>query len=213
MFGLDPQLSADERVSSLIHGLGAALSVLGLIALVTKAARLGAPIDVVSAAIYGASLVCLFSASTLFHSSTEPRRKHRLLVFDHLSIYLLIAGTYTPICLGVAGPWGWGLFAAIWCIAAIGLLFKLLFWGRFEWLHVVFYLLMGWMIVVAYKPFLPLLPDALVAWAVAGGVAYSLGTIFFMLRAIPFNHTIWHVFVLAGSACFYVGIYKYLVLL
>ncbi|MFH1809395.1 MAG: hemolysin III family protein [Pseudomonadota bacterium] len=211
MRGLSPQLSVDERVSTLTHGLGVILSIAGTVALVLKALRQGTPIDVVSAVLYGLSLIMLFSASTLYHGSTEPRRKHRLLVFDHVSIYLLIAGTYTPICLGVGGPWGWGLFAAIWTIAALGVGLKFLFWGRFEILHVVFYLLMGWMILIAYKPFLPLLPDRLIAWAVAGGLAYSVGTIFFLVRSIPFNHTLWHLFVLAGSACFYIGIYLDLV--
>ena len=211
MTWLSPELSADERASSITHGLGMVLSVVGLIALVIKVARFGEAIDVFSAVIYCASMIVLFSASMLFHASTEPRRKHRLLVFDHVSIYLLIAGTYTPICLGVGGPWGWGLFAAIWSIAVVGLVLKFFFWGRFEILHVVFYLLMGWMILLAYKPFLPLLPSALIAWCVAGGLAYSLGTIFFMVRRIPYNHTLWHLFVLAGSACFYVGIYRHLV--
>ena len=208
MFIFNSKVSADERANSISHGLGLALSVLGLLALVIKTARFGQAIDVVSVSIFGGSMVILYAASTFYHAATDPKRKHFLHIMDHVSIYLLIAGTYTPICLGVGGPWGWGLFAAIWSVALLGLILKFFFWGRFEIMHVGFYLLMGWMIVLAYKPFFPLMPDNLVHWAFAGGLAYSLGTIFYMNRRIPFSHAIWHLFVLAGSASFFIGIYQ-----
>lgn len=208
MFIFSPDLSRLERANSITHGLGLVLSALGLIFLLLKAARFGETVDIVSASIYGATMTILYAASMLYHGTNDPRRKHFLHVMDHVAIYLLIAGTYTPILLGVGGEWGWGLFFAIWAVAILGLIFKFFFWERFEILHVGFYLLMGWMIVLAYKPLLPLIPDRLLHWGIAGGLAYSLGTIFYMARPIPYHHAIWHLFVLAGSAFFYVGIYQ-----
>jgi len=121
------KVSADERANSLTHGLGMVLSILALLALVIKAARFGEIIDVVSVSIFGGSMVILYAASTFYHAATDPKRKHILHIMDHVAIYLLIAGTYTPICLGIGGPWGWGLFIAIWSVAIIGLLFKFFF--------------------------------------------------------------------------------------
>lgn len=214
MFIFSDKVTPLERANSITHGLGALLSVLGLIFLVLKAAQFGQAIDVVSASIYGATMIVLYSASTFYHAALDPKRKHVLHIMDHVSIYLLIAGTYTPICLGIGGPWGWGLFAGVWAVAILGLVFKFFFWGRFDFLHVAFYLLMGWMIMLAYKPIFPLLPDNLIYWAVAGGLAYSLGTIFYMSgERIPFGHAIWHLFVLGGSAAFFIGIYNNLLAL
>jgi hemolysin III len=175
--------------------------------LVTVAVFRGDVWAVFSSAVFGATLVLLYAASTLYHAARTPRVKARLQVFDHCAIYLLIAGTYTPFTLlGLRGGFGWTLLAVAWVFAAAGVVFKLFFTGRFPRLSTALYLGMGWMAVVAAKPMLERFPVSTLLWIVAGGLAYTGGTVFYHSRRIPYAHAIWHLFVIAGSVCHYFAV-------
>lgn len=191
-------------------GLGLLLSLVGLGVLVFLAATYGQTIHIVSCSIYGASLVLLYAASTLYHSVQSPPIKHIFRIIDHCSIYLLIAGTYTPFTLVLLhGGWGWSLFGIIWGLSVFGIIFKIFFVNRFKVVSVSVYLLMGWMALVAIKPMLALVPTGGMIWLLTGGVAYSSGVVFYAWKRVPFNHAIWHLFVLMGSACHYFAVMFY----
>lgn len=190
----------EEVANTITHGIGVGFSITGLVLLVVRAALYGDAWQVVSFSIYGASLILLYLASTLYHGIRSPRVKALFRIFDHSAIYLLIAGTYTPFLLvTLRGPWGWSLFGAVWGFAIIGIILKSMFGPKYEILSTIFYLLMGWVVVVAIKPLLAALPFGGLMWLVAGGLAYSLGVIFYAWEKLPYNHAIWHGFVLAGS--------------
>lgn len=201
---------AEEFVSFLTHGIGAVLSVGALAALVTLAALCGDARRIVAVAVYGATLVLLYLASTLYHACAADRRptaKRRLQVFDHISIYALIAGTYTPFLLVlIRGGWGWSLFGVLWGLAAAGTVFKLFFGSRYDVVSTLVYVAMGWSGLLATGPFLTRLPGGALAWIVAGGVAYTAGVVFYLWDRLPFNHAVWHCFVLAGSTCHFVAV-------
>ena len=191
-----------EEVASLVtHGLGVVFSVVAL-ALMTMLAA-GDALKTISAIVFGLSLVLLYTSSTLYHFFTSPEWKERLQTLDHICIYLLIAGSYTPFTLvTLKGPWGWSLFALVWAMALGGVIMKSLRRGRQDTrISTVLYLLMGWLIVVAAGPLLDRMPPRGVSWLVAGGLSYTLGVVFFAWRRIPYNHAIWHLFVLGGSIC------------
>ncbi len=197
----------EELASALTHGLGAAAALAGGAVLITLAAIFGNGWQLGAAIVFGASLLLLYLASTLYHSFQHPVLKGRLKVFDHCAIYLLIAGTYTPFTLiGLRGPWGWSLFAAIWALALAGVVFKLFSTGRFKRLSTLIYIAMGWLVLVAIKPVLAALDAWTFGWLVAGGVFYTLGTIFYHRASIPYSHAIWHLFCIAGSVCHYVAV-------
>lgn len=183
------------------HALGTALAIAALVLMVTLAE--GEVFKTVSASVFGGSLVLLYLSSTLYHATSCERRKPLLQALDHACIYLLIAGSYTPLTLvALRGPWGWSLFGAVWSLALFGVLLKALGRGRRDtWWSTALYIIMGWLAVVAFGPMLRALSPAGVAWMVAGGLCYTLGVIFFAWRGLRFNHAIWHLFVLAGSAC------------
>jgi hemolysin III len=205
-----PQTPAEEFGNVVTHGIGAALSTAALVVLVTMASARGDVWRVVSFSVYGSSLVLLYLCSTLYHSFRNPRIKRYFRLMDHLSIYLLIAGTYTPITLGpMRGPWGWTLFGLIWGMAVGGILAKIFFFGRLAWVSVVFYVAMGWIILIAVRPMLQMLPPGLIAWIMAGGAFYTLGLIFFGFERLRYHHVVWHLFVLAGSLCHFLGILLY----
>lgn len=200
----------EEIANSVTHGIGTGLAIAGLVILVVLAAMNGDAWHVVSVSIYGASLVTLYLASTLYHSVLKPKAKRHLKILDHAAIYLLIAGTYTPFMLvNLRGPWGWSLLGTIWGLALIGIVFKLFFIGRFERLSLAVYLLMGWMCVVAAKPMITEIPTGGLIWLAVGGIFYSLGVIFYRWDMLKYNHAIWHLFVLAGSICHYFAILLY----
>jgi hemolysin III len=197
----------EELFNSLSHGLGAGLSVIGLAVLVIWAASRGDALDVFSFSIYGASLVLLYLASTLYHSIRNPRWKLIFRRFDHAAIYVLIAGTYTPFLLvSLGGAWGWSMLGLIWGLALLGVAFKTLFIHRFERISTVGYNLMGWLGVLFGRQVLAGLSPAGLAWLAAGGVTYTLGVIFYAVRRIPYNHAIWHLFVLGGSICHFIAV-------
>lgn len=203
---------AEELLHALTHGIGALFSIAGLVILVVLSALYGTAWHVVSCSIYGATLIILYTASTLYHSVTSPRWKKRMRIFDHASIFLLIAGTYTPFMLvNLRGPWGWSIFGVIWGLAIVGLVFKLFFTGRFGIVSTVVYVLMGWIALIAIKPMMDLIPSGGLALIFAGGLAYTGGVIFYAMKKLPYHHAIWHIFVMAGSVCHFLAVLWYVV--
>jgi hemolysin III len=197
----------EEIANALTHAVGAALSIAGLSVLVAHAASEGDPWRVVSFSIYGATLVTLYLASTLYHTFHGPRLKKYLRLADHSAIFLLIAGTYTPFTLvNMRGPWGWTMFGIIWGLAIAGVAMKLLFGPRFMVVSVTLYIAMGWIVVIAIKPTIETIPAAGILWMVTGGVAYTSGVVFFAWKSLPYSHAIWHLFVMAGSMCHFIAV-------
>ena len=199
---------AEELANRVTHALGAALSVAGLVLLVVASVQHGNVWHITSSAIFGSTLILLYGASTLYHSFPQEHTRRLLRKFDHAAIFLLIAGTYTPFMLvTLRGPWGWSLFGVVWGLAAAGVVLKFWFAGRFNLVSTLIYLGMGWLVLIAIKPLIAALPAAGLGWLVAGGVCYSGGTVFYLWEKLPYNHAIWHVFVLAGSVCHWIAIY------
>lgn len=203
------QLSAGEEViNSITHGIGALLSIAAMVILIMVASRNGDIWHLVSFSIYGSSLILLYLSSTLYHSFSNPKIKSLFARFDHISIFLLIAGTYTPILLtSIRGVWGWSLFAIIWAMAIVGAVIRSIYLHRFRKLMVAVYLVMGWMAIVAAKQIYQSLPATSLLFLLLGGVAYSIGVIFYMWRNLKYAHGIWHIFVLAGSILHFFAIY------
>ncbi len=200
----------EEFANSVTHGVGLGLSVAGLVVLVILTALRGTAWHVVSCTIYGSTLVILYAASTLYHSIQSPRAKRVLRIIDHGAIYLLIAGTYTPFTLvNLRGGLGWTLFGVVWTLAALGIVFKVFHVDRVPIVSTLVYLSMGWLVVIAWKPVVTLIPVGGLALIAAGGAAYTLGVFFFAANRIPYNHAIWHLFVLAGSIFHYVAVLLY----
>lgn len=211
---IPPKQSLGEEIAnSITHGIGAALATAALVILVVFAAIRGNAWQVVSFSIYGATLIIMYTSSTLYHAFTNKKLKHYFRIMDHSSIFLLIAGTYTPITLlPLRGTgWGWTIFGIIWGLAILGIFFKLFFIGKLEKLSVVFYILMGWLVIIAIKPMLENLPTGLLMWIAIGGLSYTLGIIFYAWQKLPYSHTVWHLFVLGGSISHFFGIFLYLV--
>ncbi len=201
----------EEFWNVLTHGLGLALSVPALVLLIVYSSLYESVWHIVSFSIYGTTLVVLYLASTLFHSAKNKNIRLKLNVFDHSSIYLLIAGTYTPFLLvTIRGPWGWSLFGVIWGLAIMGTVVKLFFTGRFDKISTAVYVLMGWLIIIAIKPLMENLSPEGLFWLSAGGVAYSIGAALYLIKKIPFNHAIFHVFVLLGSICHFIAVFFYI---
>ncbi|WP_329741477.1 PAQR family membrane homeostasis protein TrhA [Dyella sp. A6] len=200
----------DELASSLIHGVGILLSIAGLATLVALAAIHGDARAVTASAVYGSSLVLLYTASTLYHAVRSEPVRRRLRVLDHIAIYLLIAGTYTPFTLvALPGPWGWSLFGVIWTLALLGSALELGLLGHRRALAVLLYVAMGWVGMVAFKPLLAHLQTGGMALLIAGGVAYTLGVPFYLWRRLPYHHAVWHAFVLAGSVLHFMAVLLY----
>jgi hemolysin III len=209
--GLPEYTLGEEIANSVTHGVGALLSLIGTAILLYRAARNGTTLHVVSFAVYGSCLFLLHLSSTLYHALRPPRAKRVFRVFDHCSIYLLIAGTYTPfLLLSLWGRWGLTLLIAIWTLAIAGIVFKSLFIGRLQKASVLLYVLMGWMIVVAAREAWVRVPHAAIGFVAAGGLFYTLGVAFYAWKSLPYNHAVWHLFVLGGSVCHYAAILLYL---
>ena len=203
-------LSLEEFLNAITHGIGAVLAIVGLIVLVLQAYFNGGKWHFVSFLIYGVSLVLLYLASTLYHSFKNEKIKGYLKIFDHSAIYLLIAGNYTPFVLvPLHGTLGWSIFATVWTMAIVGIVFKLFFAKRFKLVSTICYLVMGWFAVVMIKPLLSSLPIGAIYWLLLGGVFYTIGSIFYLIKKIPYNHVIWHLFVLAGSSAHFVAVLIY----
>lgn len=197
----------EELANTLTHAVGVLAAFAGGTVLIVLASLKGDPWKIVGASIFTATLLLLYSASTLYHAARSPVVKRRLKVLDHASIYLLIAGTYTPFTLvGLRGAWGWSLFGIIWGMAIGGVIFKLFSAGRFRLVSTGIYLAMGWLMLIAVGPMVRSLDPSVIAWIVAGGVAYTGGTVFYHNRRMAYSHAVWHGFVLAGSACHAVAV-------
>ena len=202
------QCSRNEEIAnSVTHGLGVLLSIVGLVVMIVMAARRGDVWQIVSFSIFGSSLLVLYLASTLYHSISQPVVRRFLKVFDHSAIYVLIAGSYTPFVLvTLRGAWGWSIFGVIWGLAIAGVLMKCLFIERFHNASVILYLLMGWLCVVASKQLLANLSLLSIVLLVFGGLSYTVGVVFYKWRKLPYNHAVWHLFVLGGSIFHYFSV-------
>lgn len=199
--------STEENLNIATHGFGCFLSIIATFFLVRKA---GNPAELLGAVVFGLSLILLYLASTVYHAAKKEDTRARLRIFDHAAIYVLIAGTYTPLCLvTLAGSVGNLILIIIWSVAAGGVVLKLFFTGRFDRISTILYVAMGWIAIGAIKPLVTSLDYYGLVWLFSGGAAYTLGAVLYSIKSIPFNHAIFHCFVLAGSACHFVTVYHY----
>lgn len=197
----------EERANSLTHGVGAVCSVGALIVLTALAAMRGNAWHVVGCSVFGVTLVMLYLASTLYHSVSHPRTKAFFRTCDHSAIFLLIAGSYTPFLLvNLRGPWGWSLLGVVWGLALMGIAVQMFGTRKSEWLRVALYVVMGWVVVIAVRPLFAALPIHGILLLFLGGMAYTVGVVFFMWRSLPYHHAIWHLFVMAGSTFHFLAV-------
>lgn len=186
----------EEIANAVTHGIGVVLAIIGLVVLIVY----GSPGSVLGFAVYGVSLILLYLASTLYHSLIFTRARKLFRKFDHMAIFLLIAGTYTPFCLLALEGWlSWVLLGTVWALAVFGIVMKSLFTGKFEWISVCAYIATGWLVIFAIKPIYQSLSFEGFSLLIGGGLAYTIGTFFYTRRRIPYSHSIWHLWVLAGS--------------
>lgn len=205
-------LTVEEFANTITHGFGLLLSLAGLVFLVSMAVIKGDAWHIASSLLYGASLMVLYGASTLYHGATSPELKAKLRVIDHCCIYVLIAGTYTPFTLVVLRDGiGQGLFIFIWVFAAVGILTKIYLSKRFRGASVVSYLVMGWIGIIAVEPLFAAIGLVPIALVVAGGLAYSFGVVFYAWKGLRHHHAIWHVFVMLGSLLHFLAIAIYVI--
>jgi hemolysin III len=202
----------DELASSVIHGIGIVLSILGLALLVAHTASNGTASDVLASVVYGVSLILLYTASTLYHSIRTEQARRMLRTLDHIAIFLLIAGTYTPFTLiALRGAWGWSLFGIVWSLALLGSALELGLLKRYRRFAVLLYVAMGWVGIIAFRPLLAHLQTGGMVLLLAGGAAYTLGVPFYLWRKLPYHHSVWHFFVLAGSVLQFLAVFFYVV--
>jgi hemolysin III len=202
----------EEVANAITHGIGTVLSLAALVVLIVFASLKGTSWHVVSFTIYGVTMLILYVNSTLVHSFREGKVKDLFEFFDHSSIYLYIAGSYTPFMLvAIRGPLGWTLFGIVWGFAIVGCLFKAFFVKKFLFMSTIFYILMGWMIVIAWNPLTAVVPSGGMTLLALGGIMYTLGTVFYVWRGFPYHHAIWHLFVLAGSILHFLSVFLYLI--
>lgn len=200
----------EEKLNVISHSFGLFLSVIALVVLVVHASVNGNVWHIVSFAIFGVSLITLYSASTFYHSAKEPKVRSRLRIFDHAAIYVLIAGTYTPFTLiTLSGTTGWVIFGITWSLAVTGIILKLFFTGRFKIVSTLMYVFMGWLVVFAIKPLVANLSFEGLVWLFAGGMAYTVGAVLYSIKKIKFNHAIFHFFVLGGSISHFISVFFY----
>jgi hemolysin III len=200
----------EEKINIGSHLLGLVLSVVGTVLLMLQAFKYGNLVSQFAFVVYGLSMMALYAASSVYHSRKTPHIRIRMRVVDHAAIYLLIAGTYTPFMMvTLSGTLGYSILAAAWAMAIIGIVIKIFYTGHFEVLSTVLYILMGWAIVFAIKPLAANLAPAGLFWLLAGGVSYTVGAIIYAIKQVPFNHAIFHVFVLLGSISHFISVYFY----
>ena len=210
-YSLKTQTVGEEIANSITHAIGAGLSIAALVILVILASRRGDVWRIVSFSIYGASLILLYMSSTLYHSFVNPKIKKIFRIIDHSAIYLLIAGTYTPVTLTLMrGAWGWTLFGLAWGMAIGGIIITALLLDKLKSLLVLSYVAMGLLVVIAIKPIIQMVPRGMIIWLFIGGACYLLGIIFYLWKRLPYHHPIWHIFVLGGSISHFLGILFYL---
>jgi len=200
----------EEKLNVISHAIGLALSVIALVLLVVYASLKGNAWHIVSFSIYGVSLIVLYSASTFYHYVQNPRLRHKLNIFDHSAIYILIAGTYTPFTLVVLKGWvGWTIFGVSWGLALAGIILKLFFTGKYDKISTFAYVLMGWVVIFAIKPLVQNLPFEGLMWLLAGGIFYTVGAVLYSIKGIKYNHAIFHIFVLLGSFAHFIAVFFY----
>lgn len=204
----------EEIANSISHGIGIVFSIVAMTILLVYGIWMKSPAAITGFAIYGGSSILLYTASTLYHSFRKEKIKRIMRVLDHSAIFLLIAGTYTPVTLiAMQGYWRVGILSIIWVIAISGIVFKVVTYNkmdRYKGVSLALYILMGWIAVIAIKPMTQTVPVGFLIWLLAGGAAYTIGTIFYAVKKIPYHHAIWHLFVLAGSVLHFLGIFRYL---
>lgn len=204
----------EEIANSITHGIGVVFSIVVLTILLVYAIWQRSAVSIIGFSIYGFCSIIMYLSSTLYHSFQGPKIKSILRVLDHSAIYLYIAGTYTPITLlALDGYWRIGILVGVWTLAILGVLFKVFTFNKFEKYKIaslILYIAMGWIVIIAVKPMLEAIPIQFFMWLLAGGIVYTSGTIFYAVKKIPFNHAIWHLFVLAGSVVHFLGIFLYL---
>jgi hemolysin III len=204
------KLLIEEIANSFTHGIGLVLSLAGLAVLIFLAWNKGDKLHIIGCSIYGATLVMVYAASTLYHGVRNPRIKHIFRLFDHTAIYLVIAGTYTPFTLiNLRGFWGWTLLALVWSLSLFGIAFKIAFVNRYKAVSMALYLIIGWLAVIAAKPIISSIPLGCLILIASGGAAYMTGLVFYAWERLPFSHAIWHVFVIVGSICHYCAVVFY----
>jgi len=202
----------EEIANTLIHGLGALLSVAGLTVMLIVAMNSHDQLRVISALVYGISLVVLFCVSTIYHGLPGRRAKKIMQIVDHMAIYLLIAGTYTPVLLlSIKGVWGYSMLVTIWCLALFGIAFKMVYKLKHPRISMFTYLAMAWCCLIVIPKFIANVPANALWLLLIGGIVYTVGTIFYSYEKIPFNHAIWHVFVLGGAACHFFAVFLYVI--
>jgi hemolysin III len=202
----------EERANILTHAFGIALSIVGLVVLVSLSLTRGDIWHVVGTGVFGFALVLLYATSTLYHLVQEPSAKLWWRRCDHAGIFFLIAGSYTPFLLvNLRGPWGWSLFAVVWTLGIIGVALKFWYAGHFRVVSTLIYIAMGWLVLVAFRPLLEVLPLEGVWLLVIGGFLYTGGTVFYLWKNLPYHHAVWHLFVLAGSVCHWFAVFRYVV--
>ena len=205
-----PQSLGEEIANSVSHGIGLLLALAAFPVLVIAALRRGDLAGIVGATVFATTVVLLYSTSMLFHAFPQSRAKRVFQVLDHSAIYLLIAGTYTPFTLGVLhGPWGWTLFGLVWSMAVAGIVLKALGGIRYNTVSTLVYIAMGWLVVIAADAVWTLVPKWGIFWLFAGGIAYTMGAVFFLAERVRFFHFVWHLFVIAGTACHFVAVLWY----
>jgi hemolysin III len=202
----------EENINIFSHAIGLFLSIIATILLVKKSIELGGVLSLVSSLVFGFSLMALYAASTFYHSARKADLRRKLRVIDHASIYCLIAGTYTPFSLLVLkGTAGWAIFSITWLMALVGVVLKLFFTGRYQLISTLMYVFMGWIIIFVFEPLKQNLPTAGLDWLLAGGFFYTVGAALYAIKKIKLNHAIFHLFVLAGSFCHFVTVYRYVI--
>lgn len=200
----------EEKFNVISHAVGLVLSIVALVLLVVYSSIYGSAWHIVSFSIYGASLIVLYSASTFYHYVQSPKLRHRLNIFDHSAIYVLIAGTYTPFTLVVLNGWvGWTIFGVSWGLAIAGIILKLFFTGKYDKISTFAYVLMGWVVIFAIKPLVQNLPFEGLMWLLAGGIFYTVGAILYSIKNLKYNHAIFHIFVLLGSFAHFIAVFFY----
>ena len=203
---------AEERANILTHAIGALAALFAGLVMISQSLLRGDGWQWASAIVFSVSMLALYLASTAYHRAVDARRRARLKIVDHCAIYLLIAGTYTPFTLTLLrdGP-GWTLFIAIWSLAAAGFVFKLFFTGRFKLASTLIYIAMGWLVMLYAVPVYRALPGWTFGWLLAGGLAYTLGTLFYLQKSLPYSHAVWHGFVAVGTACHFIAVWSLVV--
>ena len=200
----------EEKLNIGSHAIGIVLSVIALFFLIQKAGRYQDPLQSISFIVFGLSMLSLYIASTTYHSATDLEKRFKLKIFDHISIFIFIAGSYTPYALvTLQGKIGWIVLGVVWGVALFGSIVKIFFTGRFKLLSTLLYVTMGWIVVFSYKTLAQNLSEDGLFWLLAGGAAYTIGAIFYSIGRLKFNHAIFHVFVLLGSLCHFISIYFY----